>query len=285
MSFTRHLQRCNNWNRANYLPLYIGKTRYGYIEKKLVSALKLREGPLLFRGGEIVLDPTLDSFETRSEAIATEVQSLCEEGLISQLRNELFPITNSMNQAPVMSLDRSAVSSLGMRGYGVHLNGYVRKNDDICLWVGKRAPNKLVAPNKLDQIAAGGLPYGLSLRQNLAKEAEEEANIPADLIAKARSVGLISYRCARENTMRDDHLYCYDLELPADFVPQNNDAEMQSFALLPAKEVLEILRNTDDFKFDAALVALHFLIRHGVLTEEESEYFKLSCGLTSSYSD
>ena len=36
--------------------------------------------------------------------------------------------------------------------------------------------------------------------------------------------------------MRDDVLFVYDLEVPADFVPHNTDGEIVDFTLMPAGE-------------------------------------------------
>ncbi len=38
--------------------------------------------------------------------------------------------------------------------------------------------------------------------------------------------------------IRDDVLFVYDLEVPAEFVPQNRDGEFVDFALMPAAAVL-----------------------------------------------
>src|SRR3546814_1320777 len=131
------------------------------------------------------------------------------------------------------------------------------------LWVGKRAKHKTVAPGKLDHLVAGGQPYGLGLMENVIKEAAEEASVPAALAALARPVGAVRYICERTEGLRNDVAFCFDLALPADFRPQPNDGEVESFSLWPMAEVLERLRGSDDFTFTVALVNLHFALRHG----------------------
>ena len=45
---------------------------------------------------------------------------------------------------------------LGIRAYGVHINGYVTlPNGEIELWVAKRAANKQTFPGKLDHLVVG----------------------------------------------------------------------------------------------------------------------------------
>jgi 8-oxo-dGTP pyrophosphatase MutT (NUDIX family) len=130
-----------------------------------------------------------------------------------------------------------------------------------------------VAPGKLDHLVAGGQPYGLGLMENVVKEAGEEAGVPPDLAATARPVGAIRYICERPEGLRNDVAFCFDLELPADFQPEPDGVEVESFNLWPVEEVLQRIRTTDDFKFNVALVNLHFALRHGLLTPDaEPEY-------------
>ena len=80
---------------------------------------------------------------------------------------------------------------------------------------------------------AGGQPYGLGIHENLIKECAEEAAIPEQLAAQARATGTVSYVMEWEAGLRDDVLYVFDLELPADFTPRNTDGEIEEFMLWP----------------------------------------------------
>ena len=46
--------------------------------------------------------------------------------------------------------------------------------------------------------------------------------------------------------------FAYDLELPADFQPRNDDGEVSEFQLWSLPQLEESLRGADDFMFDAA---------------------------------
>ncbi len=117
----------------------------------------------------------------------------------------------------------------GVRAYGVHLNGYRFVDGRLHLWIGRRAPDKRVAPDKLDNIVAGGIGNGHSVVATLFKEAEEEGGVPASLVARARPAGAVSYLMRTDIGIRDDVLFVYDLELPADFTPKNSDGEIVRF--------------------------------------------------------
>jgi 8-oxo-dGTP pyrophosphatase MutT (NUDIX family) len=179
---------------------------------------------------------------------------------------------------PIFRLDRGAVPFFGTRAYGVHLNGY-RRDGGLRLWIGRRAPDKRVSPNKLDNIVAGGIGNGHGIAATLFKEAEEEGGVPAALVERAVPVGAVSYCMQTELGIRDDVLYVYDLELPADFVPVNSDGEIVHFALMPAADVVERVRTTDDFKFNVNLVILDFALRHGLIPVDDPEYTDIATGL------
>ena len=147
------------------------------------------------------------------------------------------------------------------------------------MWVGRRAADKKVAPRKLDNIVAGGVAWEHGLEATLVKEADEEASIPAALAARARPVGAVSYRMETALGLRNDVLFIYDLEVPADFVPRNKDGEIAEFMLMPADEVVELVRAGDEFKFNVNLVITDFALRHGLVTPAEPDYLDLVTGL------
>ena len=144
----------------------------------------------------------------------------------------------------------------------------MRDGGRLKLWIGKRADNRPIEPGKLDHLVAGGIPLGMSVMECLTKECEEEASIPAALAARARPAGAIRYRMEHQGWLRNDTMFVYDLELPADFKPVNNDGEIASFRLMELDEVEEILAAGEDFKFNVALVLIDFLIRHGHIAPE-----------------
>ena len=62
-------------------------------------------------------------------------------------------------------------------------------------------------------------------------------------------------------------------------MPHNTDGEIESFYLWPIAEVRERMAETEDFKFNVALVNIDFLIRHGHLSPDEPGYVDLVEGL------
>jgi 8-oxo-dGTP pyrophosphatase MutT (NUDIX family) len=149
------------------------------------------------------------------------------------------------------------------------------------MWLGRRSLHKHLAPGKLDQLVAGGRGSGLAVLDTLIKEADEEASMPAALVRTARPVGCITYCTEQDEGLRRDILYLFDLELPDDFVPKENDDEIAEFIRWPIERVAATVRDSQDFKFNCALVVIDFLIRHGLLGPEEPHYAEIVEGLHS----
>jgi hypothetical protein len=278
MSFRHHIRACNNYDPARVVPLFADRNRIGLLQHD--NAAALRRFPEVFSVADagVRLLATGD-VETVSRAVEGVVDALLAENRLPKWRNETFDVAPCWGAPPVFRLDRGAVPFFGTRAYGVHLNGYRTDGNGLCLWVGRRAPDKSVAPNKLDNIVAGGIGNGHGVEETLWKESEEEASIPEDLARNAVPVGAVSYRMKTRLGIRDDVLFVYDLEMPAGFVPKNRDGEIVHFELMPAATVLERVRTTDDFKFNVNLVILDFAVRHGVLRPADPEYLDVATGL------
>lgn len=132
--------------------------------------------------------------DARTEAAAPVMASLRDAGVIGGWRDEMFPVNAGYGQDNLFLVERAAASLLGIRAYGVHINGYVRlPNGELELWVAKRSATKQTFPSKLDHLVAGGLPAGVPPGQCVIKECGEEASIPPELAAAARPVGIVSY--------------------------------------------------------------------------------------------
>ena len=278
MSLLRHIRRCNAYHPERFLPLFRGALRIGLVRRD--NAEELRRFPDVFAvaaDGVRLIAP--GDCAALSSAVDRVVERLVEEGRVAKWRNEFFAVSPRWGAPPLFRLDRGAVPFFGVRAYGVHLNGYRRAAGALELWIGRRAPDKKVAPDKLDNLVAGGIGNGHGLVETLVKEAQEEAAIPPDLIAQAVPVGALSYRMENPQGVRDDVLFLYDLEVPAGFVPRNTDGEIVAFEAMAASAVLERVRSTEDFKFNVNLVIIDFALRHGLVTPEDPEYLDLVIGL------
>jgi hypothetical protein len=278
MSFRHHIASCNNYDPARVVPLFAGRDRVGLLRRDNAAALRRFPDVFAVADDRVNLVARGDVAAV-SRAVDAVVDALVAEKQVPKWRNETFDVAPRWGAPAVFRLDRGAVPFFGTRAYGVHLNGYLRQSGSLHLWVGRRAPDKRVAPDKLDNIVAGGIGNGHGLQETLLKEGEEEASIPRNLTSDALPAGVVSYRMESEFGVRDDVLFVFDLEMPADFVPTNQDGEIAHFELMPASAVLDRVRTSDDFKFNVNLVILDFALRHGILRPDDLEYLDVATGL------
>ncbi len=279
MAFSDRIAECSRFDPGGYRPFVVGTEPVGLVRHAF--AARLKDFPRVFNVGteEVLLNERLADFATRTQAVAEVLETLRDAGEVQGWRDEPYPVAVSFTAAPLMNLERAAVPLFGVRGYGVHMNGVVGRGAGMRMWVAKRSLAKPTGPGKLDQLVAGGQPAGVSLADNLIKECAEEATIPAELARLAVPVGAVSYVTERPEGLRRDVLFNYDLELPESFKPHNADGEVDSFHLWPIGRVIETVRDTDDFKFNCALVVIDFLIRHGLIAPDHPDYVTLARGL------
>jgi isopentenyldiphosphate isomerase len=215
----------------------------------------------------------------RSAIVAEVLSELVKQGVITHLHGERYVATPSTREEGVLWLDRAAAPYFGIRAFGQHMNGYIIEDGEMKLWLGRRADDRIHYPGRLDNMVAGGLPSDIGLEENLLKECWEEAGIGGDLASQARPVGTITYNMESEKGMKVDTLYCYDLQLPVSFQPRCNDGEVAGFELLPVREVMQIVLDSDEFKLNCNLVVIDFFIRHGYLSPDLAEYDDIIAGL------
>lgn len=154
-------------------------------------------------------------------------------------------------------LERGVFRPFGLRARAVHVNGHTA---DGRLWIGRRAMSKAVDPGCLDNVVGGGMAAGEQPQDCLLRECWEEAGIPAELAARARHVGTLDTLRPEFDGLHDERIEMFDLELPDDFRPDNQDGEVAEFCLLDPASLAEWLLS-GRFTVDAAGVSAHWLRR------------------------
>jgi hypothetical protein len=221
---------------------------------------------------EVHLHDRLAETEDRSKAVADVLAKLHERDAIPGWRGELYPVNRRFGEAPLLLMERAATPLFGLQTYGINVNGLVREGGEWKVWIGRRAMTKHVDPGMLDLVVGGGQPYGLSIAENLLKECAEEACIGPTLAERAQPVSLITMMIEAAEGLRIGVQFNFDLELPADFQPRNDDGEVSEFQLWSMDRLEENLRGADDFMFDAALAKLDLLVRFGIIGPEDPDY-------------
>ncbi|XP_060788593.1 thiamin pyrophosphokinase 2 isoform X2 [Neoarius graeffei] len=232
----------------------------GWIRPDVASVLHRFPDVFCTVAGAIELCPTLDSYERRTQAVEVVLQK--------------YAVMPRFCDTPLMDIERAATSLFGVKRYGVHVNGFSRDREGkLSMWLGRRSNTKQTYPGKLDNLAAGGLAAGCSVKHTLVKECEEEACIPPSLAQRAQPVGTISYTYEDDEGVFPECQFVFDLELPNDFKPQIGDGEVQEFYFYPIDKVKELI-TSEEFKPNCAMVVLDFLIRHSVIEPDSELYYQ-----------
>ncbi|MGK9170987.1 DUF4743 domain-containing protein [Inquilinus limosus] len=279
MSLLDRIRTCTTHDPARLRPWRIGDTIAGWVTPPMAALFDRRPGPLRPEGRGWRLDDRLAGPEARTQALEEVTDRLIEAGLVRKRRDEPYPVLAEWGAPLLATVDRSAAVALGIKSFGVHLNGLVDAADGPLLWIARRAADRALAPGKLDNIVAGGQPAGLSLTENVVKECAEEAAIPPELARRAVPAGAITYMMETAEGLRRDTLFVYDLALAPDFTPRNTDGEVDGFRRWPLPAVLERVRDTEEFKFNVALVIIDLALRRGFVGPEEPDYLELCRGL------
>jgi 8-oxo-dGTP pyrophosphatase MutT (NUDIX family) len=266
-AWTDLVASCRQYRTSRYLRLSLAGSTVGLARPEVAQVARTTAG---FTCDDGMVNITAPMPRRKvSSALANLAQRLADAALIPALTGELYPLLPRAAGPDLGCVDRSASLALGIRTYGVHLNAYVRRGRTTAMWISRRAANRRYFPGLLDNLVAGGQPANLGTRENLLKEAAEEAGIGVDLMRAAAYGDTLSYRFDGPDGFVDSLTYAYDLELPASFQPVNQDGGIESFQLVPLDEVAELVRSRpSDFKFNAALTIMQFLLRHRAVRSE-----------------
>ena len=256
MELIRHIRACNDAVIPGArLPVRIAGQTVGWTLPATAAAAAAARGATDSRHG----------LDLQPDQIGPVARALAQAGLF-RWRAEEFDVRADPDGPVLARIDRGALPAFGIGALGIHVNGLVGDR----LWVARRSRDKTLDPGKLDHLVAGGVASGDDANSTVVKESAEEAGLTPELAASARQVARIAYAMDRPEGLRRDTLYCYDLELPADFRPVPTDGEVEAFELWPLDRVLDTVRRTDDFKFNVNLVLIDLFIRRGLVPDAEA---------------
>lgn len=188
------------------------------------------------------------------------------QGLVVGWRDETYPVLAQPGGALLATVERAAARFWGTLTFGAHCNGYLAGADGrpSHLWVARRAFDKPTDPGLLDNLIGGGVPHGQSPVQAVVREGWEEAGLrPAQMTGLVAGRRFVVARDVPEG-FQHEQVSVFDLRLPAGLMPQNQDGELHSLALLPVHQALAHAA-AGDMTVDAALVTLDFALRHRLL--------------------
>ena len=276
MSLLRKFQDLNNFTYdENYYKLIFGKTKIGYVHRKIAKYILLNVKGMYLLDQKIYFQSTS---ETALKKIILKItETLSEKKKLFIPADELFSCRNTIEGKELFKLDRKLVEFLGIRGYGVHLIVYIKRQNSYKIWVPKRNKKKSVSPSKFDNSVAGGVRAGEDIFGALEREAYEEASLKKKQLNNVKLVGTLNYNWKNSPfTIRRDTLYLFDLEVDDKFKPYCLDGEVEKFELMDWKKVLKLMQNTNSIKNNCIIVFFNFMVRHGLINYKlEKNYEKI----------
>jgi 8-oxo-dGTP pyrophosphatase MutT (NUDIX family) len=250
-------------------PFWIDARRVGWIRETDVPLLARWPEIFAIDAVRVALAPEIDgSVDARSAALSTVIGALAAEGRIPGWRDETYAIRNAFDDAPLAYIERAASRFFGTMTYAVHLNGIVKcASDEPRIWIGRRSDTKATDPGMLDNVVAGGIGWGFSIDETIEKECWEEAGIAKAIAACAVAGRSLHVLQSIPEGTQAEQIFVYDLPLPEDFTPRNQDGEVSEHRLA---RIDEIARWIDDgaMTVDASLATLDCLLRNRLIDDE-----------------
>jgi 8-oxo-dGTP pyrophosphatase MutT (NUDIX family) len=256
---------------AAHAPFFIADERVGWVRRGDIAFL--RRWPDVFEIGDasIRLAATLRDVQQRSAALGAVIGALAADGRIPGWRDETYAIRNDFDAAPLAFIERAASRFFGTMTYAVHLNGIVEyAGCPPHLWIARRSDTKATDPGMLDNVVAGGIGWGIGIEATLTKECWEEAGMDAGLAARATRGSTFHVLQSLPEGTQAEQIFVYDVSLPEDFSPRNQDGEVGEHRLARVDEVARWIED-GALTVDASLATLDCLLRRRWIDEDACE--------------
>ncbi len=249
---------------ATRLPMRVGGCTVGSVHRSHLGALAAHAA-LSVEDDHVTLatPPAPSSLDEAWESINV---ALRDAGLIPGWRNERYAVLERPGAPVLARIERAASRFWGTLTFGAHCNGYVAdaSGHPTHLWIARRSLTKATDPGLYDNLVGGGVPDGQSPLETLVREGWEEAGLTPQQMAGARPGSVIRLLRDIPEGLQHEWVHAFDLQLPPDVQPRNQDGEVMALALMPVDDALA-LAATDRMTVDASLVTLDFALRHRLL--------------------
>ncbi|EIF28640.1 isopentenyldiphosphate isomerase [Burkholderia sp. Ch1-1] len=251
-----------------HVPFWIDTGQVGWIRASDVPSLARWPDVFDLDNARVTLTPTFNTVDLRSAALGSVIGALAAEGRIPGWRNETYAIRNAFDAPPLAYIERAASRFFGTMTYAVHLNGVVEYVDGAPqLWIARRSDTKATDPGMLDNVVAGGIGWGFGVEATIIKECWEEAGIPEEIAARAVAGRTAHVLQSLPEGTQAEQIFIYDLALPADFAPRNQDGEVGEHRLARIDEVARWIEE-GAMTVDASLATLDCLLRRRWIDED-----------------
>jgi 8-oxo-dGTP pyrophosphatase MutT (NUDIX family) len=251
-----------------YLPLVVAGQTVGWITPQRARRLAGWPGIFAVSRENVEVVPSLSTTAERTDGLALVARALAEENALTAWRDERYAVAVRPEAAPLFELERAAARYFGIHTVAAHANGLVAERNRWRMWIARRSPTKAIDPGLLDNLIGGGIAAGTTIAATLAREAWEEAGIPAELAGAAQLAGSVHICRDQPDGLQRETIHVHDLWLPGAFTPANQDGEAVEHRLCAPDDVLALVA-TGEVTADASLVIADFLLRRGHVAADD----------------
>ena len=250
-------------------PFVVDGRVVGALDPPRAMALARFPDRFVVEAQEVRFASHLTDAAARTTAAASVARALADEGRLSAWRDERYAVGAGPDGVPLFLLERAAARYFGIRTFAAHVNGTTQRDGGPAMWIARRSPRKAIDPGLLDNMIGGGIAAGRTVAETVAKEAWEEAGLPAVLARTARPIDTLEIRRAQPDGLHVETIFVHDLELPDDTIPANRDGEVAEFRLVAPEQAARLVANEagpEVVTADASLVIVDWLMRHGYVS-------------------
>lgn len=257
--------------RGRYRPLRIGCHDAGWLDEARAARLAGFGDVFEVDVDATRLRPGLEGPAAATTALEGVTHTLAAEGQLTAWRDERYAVVPAFGAPPLFLLERAAARYFGIHTFAAHVNGLVRRDTGIAMWIARRSPTKPIDPGMLDNLIGGGIAVGHDIAGTVVKEAWEEAGITEDIAREASTVGTVGICREQPDGLQRETIFVHDLWLPESFAPAGQDGEVVAHRLVSLHEAAHLIANLDGpdvVTADASLVVVDCLLRHGMIAAE-----------------
>jgi 8-oxo-dGTP pyrophosphatase MutT (NUDIX family) len=239
----------------HWLALVLDHRNCGWLDPDTARCLLQAPSPFELNGSRLHLTTDPHESQAVSRALQFAARRLHETGIVREWRSEQLDVRADDGRV-VATIERAACRALGIETRSVQLNGF---RADGSLVAARRAAHKLSDPNRWDNLAAGMIAAGERDRQALVREAYEEAGLRLEQLPLMRGSRLRVQRPVAEGLMIET-VQVFDVQLPDDFAPANQDGEVAAFETWPVEAAVDAIER-GEFTLQASMAILDALRR------------------------
>lgn len=257
------LQTAFRYHAEDWLPLRLNGLALGFVNEVWRKHL-IRDWPNLLHEDSDGLHLFTDNWIEMGRQLEQLARRWYDAGLFGGWRNERFDVWSGDGRQILFALERSAFRPLGLYSHAVHINGLAVTEEGLRFWIARRSPHKAVDPNKLDTLVGGGISAGEQIWEAAKREGREEAGLTDAVLNHLQYTGCCISLHQVSRGLHRECLHIFDVILPNELMPQNQDGEVASFALMSAEEAALAMCNGEMMN-DSVLVTADLFHRLGML--------------------